>query len=153
MHRLIVLVAIFLSGCSSTTKITKPFSPTESASFSNIEVIYEATSAPKHFTLAVQSYLEQELRNNNAFSDDSQSKVTIQVVNYRMRSGFSRAMVGIFAGKDGIDSEVVVTNAVTGDVIGKSNVSSFNMTAIGGMDDVAKMHAKEIARFLLGEKK
>lgn len=56
-------------------------------------------------------------------------------------------MFGVFAGKDGVDSEVIVKNS-TGEVIGKSTVSSYNLMAIGDMQDVARMHAEEIAKFL-----
>jgi hypothetical protein len=61
-------------------------------------------------------------------------------------------MFGIFAGKDGVDSTVDVVDARTGKVVGSSTVSSYNVMAVGEQEDVARMHAEEIARFLSGEK-
>lgn len=57
-------------------------------------------------------------------------------------------MFGILAGKDGIASEVSVRDNAQ-KVIGSSTVSTFNVMAVGTEEDIAHMHAEEIAKTLL----
>ncbi|TMP40803.1 hypothetical protein CWB96_19810 [Pseudoalteromonas citrea] len=145
----IVLFSLILSACSSSTKISQAINTNgaKAQSYSNIEISNSNTDAPDHFAQAVKSYLKLELKNKALFTEESGNKVSVNISDYRMRSGFTRALFGVFAGKDGVDSEVVVTD-VNGKVIGKSKVSSFNVMAIGDMQDIARMHAEEIAEFL-----
>ena len=79
---------------------------------------------------------------------DDALKIDIKVIEFRMRSGVTRMMFGIFAGKDGIASEVSVRDS-SQKVLGSSTVSTFNVMAVGGEEDIARMHAEEIARTLL----
>lgn len=140
MNRILLIACVsLLSACASSTKISQAIdvgtiSPVE---YSHIEIKNDSADAPDHFVQAVKSYLQQELKNASIFNDDAGNKVTINVVGYRMRSGFSRAMFGAIAGKDGIDSTVVVTDS-GGTKIGESTVSSYNVMAIGGMEDIAR---------------
>ncbi len=158
MKKLVTLitVSILLTACASTTKVVSPVpgakTETEPVSYADIDIVNQQTDAPRHFIDAVESYLAKELTDRSLFDIGGERKIKVTVVDYRMRSGFARAMFGVFAGKDGIDSEVTVTDGETGEVIGESTVSSFNVTAFGEMDDIARMHAEEIARFLAGEK-
>ncbi|PAJ71623.1 hypothetical protein CJF42_25730 [Pseudoalteromonas sp. NBT06-2] len=150
---LIIAVTMIISACSSSTKVSQAISTNGVGpkSYSSIEISNNNTEAPEHFAQAVKSYLKQELKSNALFNEKGENKINVSINDYRMRSGFSRAMFGVFAGKDGVDSEVVVTDE-NGVVIGKSTVSSFNVMAIGDMQDIARMHAEEIAKFL-GNKK
>ncbi|KZN61240.1 DUF4410 domain-containing protein [Pseudoalteromonas luteoviolacea] len=150
---IILTIAMLLTACSSSTKISQAIKANhlKPTTYSNIVITNNNTEAPEHFADAVKSYLKQELKNNAIYKKAGGSNVTISINGYRMRSGFSRAMFGMFAGKDGVDSEVVVTDA-QGDVIGKSTISSYNIMAIGDMQDIARMHAEEIAKFLRNDK-
>ena len=67
-----------------------------------------------------------------------------------MRSGFNRMLFGLMAGKDGITSTVTILDSKTGEVIGETDVNTYNVLAIGGEQDIARMHAEEIAKFLSG---
>lgn len=61
-------------------------------------------------------------------------------------------MFGIMAGKDGMNSTITATAASDPTrVLGESTVSSYNVMAVGGEDDIPRMHAAEIAKFLAGE--
>ncbi|MCW7553008.1 hypothetical protein NX722_10215 [Endozoicomonas gorgoniicola] len=149
----IVCVSLILSACSSTSKVSNPISSSEVVSspyFKEITVEDRSAQAPDHFSLAIQSYLKQELKLNSLYSSERGNSISIEIVDYRMRSGFTRAMFGIFAGKDGVDSEVTVKD-LNGNIIGKSTVSSYNLMAIGDMQDIARMHAEEIAEFLVAK--
>ena len=107
-----------------------------------------------HFLIEVKSFLKAALAAADAGSqgDPADWQIAVKVVSYRMRSGFTRFMFGMLAGKDGVDSQVQVLDA-SGKVLGDSNVSTFNVTAVGSGEDVAKMHADEIAKFVLGDKR
>ena len=110
--------------------------------------------APDHFLMAVNGYLKTELDNQGLLekTDTSASyKINVTVIEYRMRSGMSSVLLGALAGKDGVESVVTVTDPVTSEVVGESTVSTFNVTAVAGMDDVAQMHAEEIAKFVSGD--
>lgn len=148
---LILATAALLSACASSTKIDQPLGGDATlppAKYSVIVIDNRGTEAPEHFLDAVKSYVKQELQQQALYAEDSGNQVVITVVDYRMRSGFTRAMFGVLAGKDGIDSEITIKDAQSGAVIGKSTVSSYNVLAVGGMEDVARMHAEEIAGFL-----
>ena len=54
-------------------------------------------------------------------------------------------------GKDGVDSTVSVLEMSTNKTIAQSDVSTFNIMAVGDQEDIARMHAGEIAEFLAGE--
>ena len=62
-------------------------------------------------------------------------------------------MFGVFAGKDGINSTVKVYSPDGHTVLGSSEVSSYNVMAVGSQDDIARMHGEEIVKFLSGEAK
>lgn len=96
--------------------------------------------------------LKNELSKANRLAASGQTDavaIDIKIVAYRMRSGFSRMMFGVLAGKDGIESEVTMRDPKTGAVLGSSTVSTFNVMAVGGQEDVARMHAEEIGKFVL----
>lgn len=105
---------------------------------------------PEHFLLAVKSFLKADLAEANAMSEGGADawEIAVTVMTYRMRSGFNRFMFGMLAGKDGIDSQVQLLDP-SGQVQGESKVSTFNVTAVGASEDVARMHADEIANFVL----
>ncbi|ALU45866.1 DUF4410 domain-containing protein [Pseudoalteromonas rubra] len=149
----VVFFSALLSACSSSTKISQAIDVHNQAQlkYGTIELKSITPDAPEHFSQAVKSYLKLELRSRGIYTEEDGSTVTVNIIDYRMRSGFSRAMFGVLAGKDGVYSEVTVMDQ-NGKVIGKSNVSSFNVMAIGDMQDIARMHAEEIAEFLVGKK-
>lgn len=150
---LIAVAALFLvAGCASSTKVAQPLVQTQAVhrTYAGIDVVNRGTAAPEHFIAAVSAYLKEELRQTGSYSETQGDLIEITLTDYRMRSGFNRAMFGVLAGKDGVDSTVVVKNPNTGHVVGRSTVSSYNALAVGGMEDIARMHAEEIAKYLNG---
>ncbi len=156
MKKLIVLLIFILCivGCASTTSITDPLESSEIAevkTFGEIDIDGNGSKAPPHFITAVESYIVQGLQERSLYDSENGKKISISVNNYRMRSGFSRMMFGIFAGKDGIDSTVKIYSPDGNRMLGSSEVSSYNMMAVGNQEDIARMHGEEIVKFLAGE--
>jgi hypothetical protein len=145
-----------IAACGSTSQIRQPIEPVSAATavFTVDKPVNavpkESDQPPEHFLNAVASYLRTELAKNGRLAKEGDNALTIdtRVTEFRMRSGFTRQMFGIFAGKDGIASDVSVRDAA-GKVVGNSTVSTYNVMAVGGEEDVARMHAEEIARTLL----
>ena len=151
----LIAIAATLSACGSSSKVTQAVEPVTAAN-AKFVVAPPVNAAPKdgdqppeHFLAAVAGYVKQDLEKNNrlATGDPQALTIDIKVTSYRMRSGFSRTLFGVFAGKDGIASEVSVHDAA-GKVLGSATVSTYNITAIGGEEDVARMHGEEIAKTL-----
>lgn len=114
------------------------------------------TEIPTHLVSAVIGHLEAELRKRGlaATAEDGNTiRIDATATYYRMRSGFSRMMVGMLAGKDGIKCDVQLIDIKSGQAVGQFQVSSFNLTAVGGEDDVARMLAVEIAKNLENHRK
>ena len=156
MKNLILSFVFLLSvvGCASTTNITDPLESAEIAetqTFGEIDINNNGSKAPPHFITAVESYIKQGLQERSLYDADNGKKVSISVNSYRMRSGFTRMMFGVFAGKDGIDSTVKIYSPDGNKVLGSSEVSSYNMMAVGNQEDIARMHGEEIVKFLAGE--
>lgn len=77
-------------------------------------------------------------------------QVRITVTSYRMRHGAARALVGVMAGTDRVNSRVEIVQPETGDVLGSMTVESKNQTALGSAGGLLERHADEIADFVLG---
>jgi len=143
-----------LVGCTSTTNITDTLESTEMAdveTFGNIDITNNGSKAPPHFITAVESYIKQGLQERSLYDEDYGKKVSVSVNSYRMRLGFTRMMFGVLAGKDGIDSTVKIYSSDGNEVLGSSEVSSYNVMAVGDQENIARMHGEEIVRFLAGE--
>ena len=109
------------------------------------------TDIPTHIVRAVTGHLDAELRKRNlapGSEADDAIRIDATATYYRMRSGFARMGFGMLAGKDGIRCDVQLVHQKSGKPIGQFQVSSYNLTAIGGEDDVARMLAEEIAKAL-----
>lgn len=148
---------VALTACGSTSVVRQPVSEIPTGA---TYVIGNVTNAapkdgdqpPEYFLGAVNHHLKSELAKSNRLAKPGEEKVAIdiKVVSYRMRSGFTRMMFGVMAGKDGIESEVTLRDVKTGTVLGSSTVSSFNVAAVGSQDTVAEMHGQEIGKFVMG---
>lgn len=152
----ILAISVLVAACGSTSQIRQPVEPV-SAATAVFSVEKPVNAVPKdgdqpaeHFLTAITSYLKSELAKSGrlAKEGDDALKIDIKVTEFRMRSGVSRMMFGMFAGKDGIASEVTVRDS-SQKVLGSSTVSTFNVMAVGGEEDIARMHAQEIAKTLL----
>lgn len=155
----LIVFTFLVCACGSNATISKNVDESLMANQTKFKIgniQCQISEVPEHFLVAVKGHLKTELQKRNIYTDDNNSNpctVDISVNYYRMRSGFTRMMFGVFAGKDGVESIVSVVDSKTNTVLGKSNVSTFNVMAVGEMDDIARMHAEKIAEFVAGELK
>lgn len=159
-HFAVMLLGIALAACGSSSKITKPIEQATEIGPVKFKVgeISDGSgkAVPSHILAALRGHLESQLTKRNLLAADASSErvvdVAIDITGYRMRSGVMRGMFGMMAGKDGMDSKITATAATDPTrVLGESTVSSYNIMAVGGEDDIPRMHAEEIAKFLAGE--
>lgn len=159
LGKLLLLLALtgMMSACGSKATVSKSLDDSlisKEKHFVIGDFDCQATDVPSHFMEAVKGYLKSELQKRNLYSNENESnpcRVNVVLNYYRMRSGFTRMMFGVLAGKDGVESVVSIVDQQTNQVVGKSNVSTFNIMAVGEMDDIARMHAEKIAEFVAGE--
>jgi len=157
---ILLIVGFFSFSCGSSTNVTKPINQTVLSP--NIEMNYEIgeieqdeTEAPNHFLSALKSYVIAGLKKRNLTDKETGKRclINITIKKYRMRMEFVKKTFGFLAGDDGVKSQVKVVDLDTKEVIGESKVSTTNITKRVSMDDIARMHANEIVRFLAGENK
>lgn len=148
---------LMLGACGSSSTAIQPLGAASGTAMGSTPSKYVAgtvspgkTEIPTHIVNAVTGHLTAELKKRGLDAVDAQDAIRIDATTtyYRMRSGFSRMMVGILAGKDGIEADVKLVDAKTNQAVGEFKVKSYNMTAVGGEDDVARMLAEEIAKAL-----
>jgi hypothetical protein len=111
---------------------------------------------PEHIRAGILSYLKKDLQTKGLLPSTGElatRHVKISVLSYRMRSGFSRMMFGILAGKDGISTNVSVIDPISGEVLEETEVASYNLMAVGSEEDIAQMQGEEIAKYLSGSKR
>ncbi len=147
---------LFLSGCGGSATAIQPIPSATAMGSGSTPAKYSAgtisagkTEMPTHIVNAVTGHLDAELRKRGLSAEEGDAiRIDATATYYRMRSGFSRMMVGILAGKDGIKCDVRLVDKKSGQAVGEFQVSSYNLTAVGGEDDVARMVATEIAKAL-----
>lgn len=146
-----IICAGLITGCGSTASVVQPYAieliGDVRYEVSDIEV--EADNVPEHFVAAIRGHLRAELLKQTMLADqhvEGTHILSIVITEYRMRSGITRAMWGVFAGKDGVDGIVTVLDASSGEAVGKFHVKSYNVMAVGNEDDVARMFAREVAK-------
>lgn len=159
-HLAVMLLGIALAACGSSSKVTKPIEQATEVGPVKFKVAGitdgSGKAVPSHILAALRGHLESQLTQRNLLAGDAAGDrvvdVAINITGYRMRSGMMRGMFGMMAGKDGMDSTITATAASDPTrVLGESTVSSYNVMAVGGEDDIPRMHAEEIAKFLAGE--
>lgn len=150
------VLVLFLTACGSSSQFVKPMelsasTPQTQKKYSVGNVTTKVDSVPDQFMSAIKGFLKVELKEKGLFEENEASSsnvIDIEVNYYRMRSGFTRMFFGMLAGKDGVDSTVKISDKETHNEVGELTVSSFNVAAIGESEDVARMHAEEIAEAL-----
>lgn len=96
----------------------------------------------------LEGRLKQQLGTTlTAGADATANRLEVRVDYYRMRHGAVRAMFGIMAGRDHIQSMVTIKSA-DGRVLGTTVVDSTNPTAMWTSRGLIEGHADEIVGFL-----
>ena len=157
---LLLISVIFLSGCSTSIKIDKSYTPLK-----NRTLEYEVYPSKKLIAKSIVSKkvldifrtrLSYQLNKEGRLSKknkEAEEKVEIIITKYRMRHGASRAMLGILAGTDSMISTIIVKEKKSNKTVAEFTVQSGNITAWGTSSRMIKDHADQIARYLTGTQK
>lgn len=147
---LLVTSALLITGCSTSAHIKSSYKLVAD------EKLELKVSAPPSATQeALQIFndrLRSQLSNNRllAASDDSSVRILdVEVNKYTMRHGASRAMLGILAGTDTIQSTVRIVDRSNGAVLSEFTVESGNATAWGTSRGLIEDHADKIIESLI----
>jgi len=148
----LVIIAIFgLSACGTSLKVKKEFSPITGEKFA-----YQISSkvampdkAMNIFKARLDSQLEASGKSAPA-GTKGVSQVVIIITTYDMRSSATKALLGIFAGKDTMISTVDIKDLNTNEIKNSFEVESFNTSAYGGTNSMIEDQADLIIKTLTG---
>jgi Domain of unknown function (DUF4410) len=145
-----VLASLLLSGCAGTAlRVQSAYQPASGdkityAIFPKVEVSDEALSI-------LRQELDSQLQGKGLLAanpTEARKSVEISITNYYMRHGATRALVGIMAGADNMQSSVQVKDRTTQVVVGEFAVESKNPTAWGTSRAMIMEHADKIVEYL-----
>ena len=146
----LVVCMLFVTGCAGTgMKVESAYKPTAGA-----KVVYQiipAVAVTDEALAILRARLDTkfaQLDLTPATPADASVLVEVSIANYYMRHGAVRAMVGVMAGADNMQSHVVVRDARTKSVLGTFSVESTNPTALGSSRGMIENHADEIADYV-----
>lgn len=144
------LLLIIFVGCAGTaSKIQVPYNPIPDTKLT-YTVIPKAEISDEGLNI-LNARLDTQLTQCGllaADTDQSGNSVDITITNYYMRHGAARALVGIMAGVDNMQSKVVVKNRDSQDIVGEFTVESTNPSAWGTSTGMIQEHADKIVQCL-----
>lgn len=148
----ILVISAFLHGCASTkSTVTKAYTPAKDDQLS----IHIEKPSNVSIPLDQSQLLESQIRNGLAGKgllasspDDSQHSVTVKIHSFRMRDDAARLTVGIMAGCDNIASTVTVTDKVTKEELGSSQISIKECAAWGVASQVITKYTDGVVAYL-----
>lgn len=158
MHKLIISVlitlALVITGCSTTANIRSDY---KLVAGEKLELKVSAPPSATQEALQIfNARLTSQLSSSGLLAGPSDSSVRVLdvvVTNYTMRHGASRAMLGILAGSDKIQSTVQIKDRSNGAVLSEFTVESSNSTAWGTSRGTIEDHADKIVEMLKSGKK
>jgi len=146
----VVVASLLLGGCAGTAlRVQTAYQPTPGdkvtyAVVPKVQVSEEALSI-------LRQELESQLQGSGllaANSGEARKNVEISITNYYMRHGATRALVGVMAGADNMQSSVQVRDKKSQAVVGEFFVESKNPTAMGTSRGMIVEHANKIVQYL-----
>lgn len=152
---LFCLLGLAAAGCGSTVReaAVADMVAIQGGGF-QVQVASVTTSnekVPPHVIAMVRSFLEKELRGQGLAQERAkQLALRIEVKEYRDRGGFARFMFGVLAGSDHLESVVELADPGTNRAVARSVIRSYNATAMGSIEDVARLHGEEIVKYVKG---
>jgi hypothetical protein len=145
-----VLASLLLGGCAGTAlRVQSAYQPASGDKLTyvvvpKVEVSDEALSILRQ-ELDSQLQAKGLLAANPA---EARKSVEISITNYYMRHGATRALVGVMAGADNMQSSVQVKDRKTQTVVGEFAVESKNPSAWGTSRGMIMEHADKIVEYL-----
>ena len=151
---LLIVSATLFAGCSTSAKIQSEYKLPQGEKFS-----FRVT-APTDINAEARQIFDASLTSQLSgsgllagSSDVNARSLEIAVRNYNMRHGAARALLGILAGSDNMQSTVKVKDKGTGAVLSEFSVESKNSTAWGTSKGMIEDQADKIVDTLKSGKK
>ncbi|MEP6823313.1 MAG: DUF4410 domain-containing protein [Ramlibacter sp.] len=151
---LLIVSATLVAGCTTSARVQSEYKLPQGEKFS-----FQVT-APTNVSAEARQIFDERLRGQLAggsllagSSDVNARSLEIAVTTYNMRHGAARALLGILAGSDDMQSTVKVRDRGTGAVLSEFSVESRNSTAWGTSKGMIEDQADKIVETLKGGKK
>jgi hypothetical protein len=151
----LIVASSLLAGCAGTSAMVKSEYRLAQGEKLNLQLTAPPTASEEGITI-LRERLTAQLSSNRllaAASDASVRTIEVAVTNYYMRHGATRAMVGIMAGADNIQSTVKVKDQASGKVLSEFTVESKNPSAWGTSRGLIEEHADKVVETLKGAKR
>jgi hypothetical protein len=151
MH--IGLICLILSGCAGKWSVIMPYHPAQNLKVSYSLSASQSIEVPDEVLEMMRTQLDRRLSARNLLglqADSGLNKAEILITGYRMRHGATRAMVGILAGCDGIESKVTVKESGTGETIGIASFESSECSAVIPAQKTINGHIEKMVDYLSG---
>lgn len=146
---LVLATSLCVGGCVTSAVVERPYHPVQGNEFT-LQFHAPADASAQGMAL-LRNDINTELRTRGVLATDiapDTRVLDVEVTYYRMRPGAARALVGIMAGRDKIESSVTV-KGFGGKVLSQYVVTSTNATAWGTSHGLIEKHAKEIVNNLV----
>jgi Domain of unknown function (DUF4410) len=152
---LIFVACTLLTGCAGTAARVQ--SDYRLAQGEKVKLLLTAPpTATEQGLQILRDRLTMQLSNNGLLaptSDASARTLEVVVTNYSLRHGAARAMLGILAGTDNLQSTVTIKDQTTGNTLSEFVVESKNPSAWGTSRGLIEEHADKIVETLKGGKR
>jgi len=152
---ILIVASSLLAGCAGTAAIVQSEYRLAQGEKFKLQLTAPAAASEEGITI-LRERLTSQLSSNGLLAtaaDASARTVEVTVTNYYMRHGATRAMVGIMAGADNIQSAVRVKDPASGKVLSEFTVESKNPTAWGTSRGMIEDHADKVVETLRGMKR
>ncbi len=143
-----ILSLLVLTACSSTKlRVERSYTYQFSDVFTQ-EIIDEANVPEKGMSI-FKARLEAKINQFGLnINKNANKKIEITFIDYKMRHGAARALVGFMAGADNISSIVVIKDAKSNEIISRLKVTSRNRAAVGTSKGLIEDHADKIITYI-----
>ena len=142
-----IVASVLMAGCAGTKlSVQAPYRPDTASKLSY--VITPKVAVSEEALGILRQRLDIQLNAEGLLGPNPTRQVEISIVNYYMRHGAARALVGVMAGADNMQSTVTIRDTQTQAVLGEFKVESNNATAMGTSRAMIEEHADKIANYL-----
>lgn len=149
---IVMASSALLAGCAGTSASVKSEYRLAQGEKLKLQINSSPLVTPQGMTI-FQERLTNQLSDSAllASPDDTSSKVIdITVTNYYMRHGATRALVGIMAGADNMQSTIQIKDPKAESVLSEFKVESKNPSAWGTSKGMIEEHADKIVETIKG---
>jgi len=145
----LLLILLFVSACASPTSIqvNQGWNPGSDERF-GYEIV-ERAEMTEDGRSVFDDHLQAHLGAAGVGENGAATRnVNIEITDYQMQHGAARYFLGWFAGDDIMISEVTVTDAASGERIGRSTVKTESRGGGGSVSGLIDGHAEQIVDYL-----